>query len=111
MGEMMGTDGQSPETIARQDIAVKEPEEGQDGFDTDVEDVKAHCERQGMPVFDVEHKDFWQNMEMGRKRLRFQSGSAVQQYMQKTRYNKPFFIRYKDDSGKEFIRRVKGGRG
>lgn len=109
MGDFLGAeDGHGPEQIAQQDIAVSEPE---GGFETDVEDVQAHGERQGMPVFDVEHKDFWQNMEMGRKRLRFQTDSTVQQYMQKTRYNKPFFIRYKDESGKEYIRRVKGGRG
>ena len=108
MGEMLGAeDGHSPETVAQQDLAVSEPE---GGVDTDVEDVKAHGERQGIPVFDVQHQDFWQNMEMGRKRLRFQSGSAVQKYMQNTRYNKPFFIRWKDENGKEYIRRVKGGR-
>ncbi len=105
MGELSGThDGHSPETVAQQDLAVTEPE---GGVETDVEDVKAHGERQGMPVFDVEHGDFWQNMEMGRKRLRFQSGSNVQQYMKGTRYSKPFFIRYKDDVGKEYIRKVK----
>lgn len=106
MGEMLGAEGgQSPETIAQQDIAVKDIESG---FPTDVEDVNAHGERQGLPVFDVEHTDFWQNMEMGRKRLRFKSGSEVQRYMQGTRYNKPFFIRWKDDNGKEFVRKVKG---
>jgi len=109
MGEMMGADdGHGPEQIAQQDVAVHEPE---GGIETDVEDVQAHAEKEGFPVFDVEHKDFWQNMEYGRKRLRFQSGSNAQQYMQKTRYNSPFFIRFTDEQGKEYIRRVKGGRG
>jgi len=105
MGEMLGAEnGHSPETIAQQDLAVSEPE---GGVATDVEDVMANGEREGKPVFDVEHGEFYQNMEFGRKRLRFKSGSNIQQYMQRTRYNKPFFIRYTDDNGKQYIRRVK----
>lgn len=103
---MLGAeDGHGPEQIAQQDVAVTEPE---DGFATDVADVSADGERQGMPVFNVSHGEFYQNMEYGRKRLRFKSGSNIQQYMQSTRYNKPFFIQYKDDTGKEYIRKVKG---
>ncbi len=106
---MLGAEGgSSPEQIAQQDVAVTEPE---DGVETDVTDVRADGERQGMPVFNVGQSEFYQNMEYGRKRLRFKSGSNIQQYMQQTRYNKPFFIQYKDDSGKEYIRKVKGGRG
>jgi hypothetical protein len=109
MGEMMGADdGLGPEQIAQQDVAVSEPE---DGVETDVADVRADGEREGKPVFNVDHGEFYQNMEYGRKRLRFKSGSNIQQYMQQTRYNKPFFIQYKDENGKEYIRRVKGGRG
>jgi hypothetical protein len=105
MGEMMGAEnGHGPEQIAQQDLAVTEPE---GGVATDVEDVTANGEREGKPVFDVDHGEFYQNMEFGRKRLRFKSGSNIQRYMQNTRYNKPFFIRYKDDNGKEYIRRVK----
>ena len=105
MGEMLGAeDGLSPETIAQQDLAVSEPE---DGFATDVDGVMANGEREGKPVFDVEHGEFYQNMEFGRKRLRFKSGSNIQQYMQGTKYKNPFFIRYTDDNGKQYIRRVK----
>jgi hypothetical protein len=105
MGDILGAeDGFGPEQIAQQDLAVSEPE---GGVPTDVEDVMANGEREGKPVFDVEHGEFYQNMEFGRRRLRFKSGSNIQQYMQRTRYNKPFFIRYKDEDGKEYIRRVK----
>ena len=105
MGEMLGADdGHSPETIAQQDLAVKEPE---DGFATDVDGVMANGEREGKPVFDVDYGEFYQNMEFGRQRLRFKSGSNIQQYMQGTRYKNPFFIRYTDDNGKQYIRRVK----
>jgi hypothetical protein len=61
----------------------------------------------GMPVFKVTKAEFYQNMNYGRKRLRFQSGSPIQAYMQGTRYKNPFWISYKEDSGKEFIRKIK----
>lgn len=103
MGEF--TSGDSPETIAAQDRAEKFPE---DGFDTDVEGVKADGEKQGMPVFNVTKDEFFQNMNYGRKRLRFKSGSPIQTYMQGTRYRNPFWISYKDEgSGKQYIRKIK----
>ena len=103
MGEF--TSGDFPDKIAASDSDIKvEP----DGIETDVLDVRADGERNGMPVFKVTRDKFYQNMTFGRKRLRFDSGSKVQEYMQKTKYNRPFWISYTDDKdGKEYVRKVK----
>ena len=100
------TSGESPGDLALKDTRP-DTKYSDDGFDTDVDGVKAHGERLGLPVFNVERDEFFQNMNYGRKRLRFRSGSAVQQYMQGTRYNRPFWISYKEENGQEFIRKVK----
>lgn len=81
-------------------------------FKTDVEDVTADdVVRKGKdeyPVFNVDKRSFHQNMEGGRKRVRFPSGSKAQQYMQKSKYNRDFYVRYKDDSsGKEYVRKIR----
>lgn len=81
------------------------------GFDTDVPDVRSDdIVRQGkdeFPCFDVEQGEFYQNMQDGRRRLRFKSGTGAQQYMSKTKYNRPFFIRHTGDDGKKLVRRIK----
>jgi len=78
---------------------------------TDVEGVFANdVVKHGnieFPVFDCGEDEFYQNMVMGRKRLRFKSGSAASQYMSKTKYNRPFFIRTTDSKGQTFTRKVK----
>ena len=104
MGEFMN--GESPSDLAAQD---KNPptEYSEEGFETDVDGVRSDGERLGLPVFSVDHHEFHQNMNYGRKRLRFKTGSRAQQYMQGTRYTRPFWISYKDDKGQEFIRKVK----
>ena len=91
-----------------------EPEEDnteQQGVPTDVKGVYADSMvKQGhneFPVFKCNRNDFYNNMTDNRKKMRFQSGSDIQQYMQKTKYNKPFFVSYTDSSGKTFKRRVK----
>jgi hypothetical protein len=104
MGEM--TSGESPADLARQDTNPQ-TDYSDDGFDTDVDGVKAHGERLGLPVFNVDRDEFYQNMNYGRKRLRFKSGTPVQAYMQGTRYKRPFWIAYKDKGGQEYIRKVK----
>jgi hypothetical protein len=87
MGELSGDMERT--TSIDTDHAVQQTE-----FDTDVPDVKANGVKMGLPVFNVDDKDFYQNFNFGRRRLRFAPGSNVQQYMAKTRYNKPFWIQH-----------------
>jgi hypothetical protein len=103
MGEAMGIDG-SPEALAAKDNAIDVG--GEDGVKTDVSDVFADGEKMGMPVFNVSKDSFYQNMKFGRKRLRFPSGSNTQEYMQKTKYQRPFWIAY-DDNGQVWTRKVR----
>jgi hypothetical protein len=80
-------------------------------YDTDVSGVK--CDDQvrigsdKFPCFDVSQDEFYQNMQDGRRRLRFTGGSNVQKYMQGTKYNRPFFIRHTDERGKTYVRKIK----
>ena len=104
MGEFL--DGESPGDLAAQDTRP-ETKTSDDGFETDVDGVRADGERLGLPVFNVDRHEFYQNMNYGRKRLRFKSGSNAQQYMQGTRYNRPFWISYKSKKGQEYVRKVK----
>ncbi len=78
----------------------------QDGFDCDGYKKEGNMD---LPIFNVNQKEFYQNMMHGRKRLHFSSGSNVQQYMQNTKYRSPFYIKYKEEgeNGKEYIRKVK----
>lgn len=89
MGEF--TDGESPSDIAARD---GQAEYTDDGVETDVEGVKAQGEKLGLPVFKVDKHEFYQNMQMGRKRLRFKVDTPVQQYMSRTRYKKAFWIEH-----------------
>jgi len=60
------------------------------------------------PVFNCSKDEFFNNMVNNRKRLRFKSGSKVQQYMRGTKYkNRDFYISYTDDSGKTYRRKIK----
>lgn len=74
------------------------------GVPTDVDDVFADGERNGMPVFDVSREEFYNNMKVNRRRLRFKNGTRASNYMQKTRYNRPFWIRSKEDN---LMRKIK----
>lgn len=102
------TDGDSPEKIIKRDEedSIKQTEEGGEGFETDVDGVKANALKDGIPVFDVDTRDFYQNMNFGRKRIRFANGSPAGEYMRKTRYSNPFYIRT-NDNGKVYFRKVK----
>lgn len=90
---------------------VGTPDETPEELKTDVDGVNADdVVKQGterFPVFDVGFGEFHQNMEMGRRRLRFKTGSKAQQYMQGTKYRRAFYVRHTDDKGKKYIRRVK----
>lgn len=109
MGEFTGTPG-PPENMP-------EPVQNTDNsgdtkmYDTDVDDIKAvDIVKQGtleFPVFDCDKEEFFQNMQSGRKRLRFKNGSTVQQYMQRTKYNRPFYVRHTDEKGHTYTRKIK----
>lgn len=113
MGEFMtgSGDNHSQENVTMGTDGAVGADDSQSGFDTDVSDVKADdIVRQGkdeFPCFDVDQGEFYQNMQDGRRRLRFKSGSGAQQYMSKTKYNRPFYIRHTDDAGKKYVRRIK----
>jgi len=104
MGEISGIndvgDGVDPGAkIAADTAAIDKP----DGVKTDVEGVFAQAEKQGMPVFDVSKDEFYQNMNYGRRRLRFKGGTPASQYMRGTKYNRSFWIREPDG----YTRKVK----
>jgi hypothetical protein len=80
-------------------------------YATDVADVK--CDDQvrvgtdKFPCFDVTRDEFYQNMQDGRRRLRFERGSNCQKYMAGTKYNRAFFVRHTDERGKTYVRKIK----
>jgi hypothetical protein len=103
MGEF--TNGESPDQFASKSRTYVEENPGK--VQTDVPDVFADGKRFGFPVFNVSKKEFDSNMSVDRKRLRFTNGSNVQKYMLATRYNRPFFISYSEESGNRYLRKVK----
>ena len=102
MGEISGTFDDSPESLIAKDNAVSTPPDGK--VKTDVDNVFADGEYRGTPVFDVSTDDFYNNMKQDRKRLRFKTGSVAGDYMRKTKYKIPFYIRNKDDG---YLRKIK----
>jgi len=104
MGVFTGDDNGPP---VNQPDEVKQDERG---IPTDVDGVYAQSVvKHGsteFPVFDVEESDFFSNMTDNRKRTRFKSGSAAQQYMAKTKYSIPFYVRTQKD-GKMYTRKIK----
>jgi hypothetical protein len=106
MGELAGTFNDSPEAqIAKdKDHSVTSPEGKK--IDTGVKDCFADGKnnRDGLPVFKVSHNEFYQNMNFGRQRLRFKSGSDTQKFMQGTTYKQPFWIQHDKDG---YMRKIK----
>ncbi len=104
MGVFTGDDNGPP---VNQPDEVKQDERG---IPTDVEGVFAQgVVKHGnveFPVFDCEPDEFFGNMQDNRKRLRFKSGSAPQQYMSKTKYSIPFYVRTTKDD-KVYTRKIK----
>jgi hypothetical protein len=92
------------EQVPGQETPVQPPEQPEASrmFQTDVPEVETKDQRDGLPVFEVEKDEFYQNMNHGRKRIRFKSGSAASEYMKKTRYHKPFYIKHG-----EYLRKIK----
>lgn len=74
--------------------------------ETDVSGVFADGKKDGLPVFNVSKEDFYNNMRMDRKRMRFKT-DTVSQYLRGTRYNRPFYIEYKGDKGEHYLRKIK----
>ncbi len=101
MGEM--SNGSTPGSDARD--AMTQVTDG--SFDTDVVGVKSSGQKNGLHVFDVSKEEFMRNMKDDRKRQRFSSDSAAAQYLRGTKYRIPFMVRYKDDDGKAYVRKVK----
>jgi len=95
MGELTGSGYTQGEKISA-DTAVT-PSTPEDKFATDVPDVFADGEKNGIPVFDVSSSEFYKNMKTDRLRLRFKSGSNAQAYQSQSKYRRPFFIRNQDD--------------
>jgi hypothetical protein len=98
MGELTGSFQDSPEAqIAKdRDQAIEKPE---GKFETEFTGVFADAvnQKDNLPVFKVSHNEFYQNMNNGRQRIRFKSGSDPQKFMQNGRYNKTFWIQHEKD--------------
>lgn len=95
-----------------QELDIEKPEiEEPTGFSTDVEGVVSDDEHAHgnikFPVFNVGKNEFYQNMNYGRKRLRFKSGSNAQKYMSGTKYKRSFYVSYTDSKGKTYQRKIK----
>ncbi len=100
MGELAGTDvNTSPEVQIKQDLAAVDGK-----IETDVEGIFADAEKGGCPVFDVSKEEFYNNMKLDRKRLRFKRDSVVSKYMRSTKYNRPFYVRNSEDG---YLRKIK----
>ena len=102
----MGTftdDNNSPNSLAASDHAIR-GEEGK--VNTDVEGIFADGEKMGLPVFNVDHNEFHQKTEFGRKRLVFKPEAPVQQYMQKSQVNRPFWLATKDNTGQTWTKKI-----
>lgn len=109
MGELAGNFIDSPEAqIAKDRDQAVEPENKDDkGIPVDgVEDCYADAinKRDNLPVFKVGHDEFYQNMNFGRKRIRFKSGSGAQRFMQGSRYKQSFWIQHDKDG---YMRKIK----
>ena len=100
MGEISGGGGSPQKDIATDHTATVDLGK----IKTDVDNVFADGEKNGIPVFNVSKDEFNQNMSYGRKRLRFKQGTSAAEYMKATKYNKKFFIRNTDD---DFVRIIK----
>jgi len=109
MGEFSGRDDSSPISDIKSDGEKEQKIEG--GYQTDVEGVIAQSSikygKDEFPCFDVSKNNFFQNMQGGRKRMRFESGSGAQKYMQGSKYARKFYIKYTDDNGKSMVRSIK----
>jgi hypothetical protein len=105
MGDIIsgGVDPGTDAANMRTDVPINDPGK----ITTDVEDIFADGQKNNLPVFDVEHDEFYNNMKADRKRIRFKTQTPAGEYLRKTRYNKPFYLRTTDASGQQLLRKVK----
>lgn len=76
-------------------------------IETDVPGIFADAMKDDAPVFDVSKDDFFNNLKIDRKRIRLSTEHA-KEYHRQTRYRRPFYLRYKDEDGKDgYMRKVK----
>ena len=105
MGELAGSFEDSPEAKIAQDKGeVVKPPEGKVETHVDGCFADATNTRDNLPVFKVAHGEFYQNMNYGRQRIRFASGSDVQKFMKGSRYKQGFWIQHDKDG---YMRKVK----
>ena len=92
-------------------VYAPEEEEKPTSYDTDVEGVTSSSvvnhKGADYPNFSVDKDSFHQNMQDGRRRLRFKSGTDAQKYMAGTKYKRAFYINYTDDNGTNYQRKIK----
>ena len=106
MGEMMDSGSYDPGMEAaktRTDVQVNDPGKIQ----TDVEGIYADGQKNNLPVFDIGHDDFYNNMKADRRRVRFKAETAASQYLRGTKYNRPFYLRTSSPDGTVLLRKVK----
>jgi hypothetical protein len=106
MGEIMNGGGIDPGQEAanmRSEVQINDPGK----IATDVEGIFADGEKNKLPVFDIAHDDFYNNMKADRQRVRFKSETAAGQYLRNTHYKRPFYLRTTDSSGQQLLRKVK----
>jgi hypothetical protein len=95
-----------PGTMAanmRSEVQVNDPGK----IATDVEGIFADGEKNSLPVFDIDHDDFYANMKADRQRVRFKGDTSAGQYLRNTHYKRPFYLRTTDSSGQQLLRKVK----
>jgi len=106
MGELTNDGGVNPGMeAANMRIAVPVNDPGK--ITTDVEGIFADGKRNELPVFDVDHDDFYNNMKADRKRIRFKADTSASQYLRGTKYNRPFYLRTTAPDGNQLLRKVK----
>jgi hypothetical protein len=106
MGELTNNGSMDPGTIAanmRTDVQVNDPGK----IATDVEGIFADGQKNNLPVFDIDHGDFYANMKADRQRVRFKNDSAAGQYLRNTHYKRPFYLRTTSPDGQQLLRKVK----
>ena len=81
--------------------------EDEKDLSTGIDGLDADDTYKGSVVFDVSNKEFFANLRKDRNRMRFTSDKP-KQFMQATKYRKPFLIRYTDmNNGKQYLSKIK----
>ncbi len=114
MGEMYGTPlptetGFDDTTAQADKIAADSMTQdgGETGWDTgidfDGETIKAAGEKGGLPVFDVSHQEFYNNMKLDRRKMVFKRDTPAQRFHSRTNYKQHFWVRNAEDG---YMRKV-----